>query len=195
MIVQNILHGISPSLSDAIASISRWNMVRAAFPHIIQCCTALLTERASEEEGLAMSGSLVKMLYILHWLLIDAAVECNENRHAKIIGASGIWNSSFSLTSENPSGPLSVRQLTYSVASIQLFVYLLAPLFNVVREEEIEGHIRLESGLRLWQNLWQQRLPELLCFSAPVKQRRNQLPQLNSTPWTKRVQRCKYIDI
>jgi protein unc-80 len=80
VIVQNILHGISPSLSDAIGSISRWNFVRASFPHIIQCCAALLTERIAEEEGLAMSGSLVKMLYILHWLLIDAAVECNENR-------------------------------------------------------------------------------------------------------------------
>jgi hypothetical protein len=96
-----------------------------------------------------------------------------------------------SLTSEIPTANvLSVRQLTYSVPSIQLFVYLLAPLFGVVREEEIEGHIRLESGHRLWQALWQQQLPELLCFSAPVKQRRNQLPQLNlSTPWAKRVQR------
>lgn len=100
---------------------------------------------------------------------------------------------SISLNTDNPSGAggvLSVRQLTYSVASMQLFVYLLAPLFNVVREEEIEGHIRLESGLRLWHALWQQRLPELLCFSAPVRQRRNQLPQLNNvTPWAKRAQR------
>jgi hypothetical protein len=34
-----------------------------------------MTERAAEEESLAMSSSLVKMLYILHWLLIDASVE------------------------------------------------------------------------------------------------------------------------
>ena len=84
---------------------------------------------------------------------------------------------------------LSVRQLTYSVSSIQLFVYLLAPLFNVVKEEEIEGHIRLEAGFRLWQALWQQKLPELLCFSAPVKQKRNQLPQLSANPLAKRAQK------
>ncbi|KAI6240158.1 Protein unc-80 [Aphelenchoides fujianensis] len=74
-----------------------------------------------------------------------------------------------------------------------MFVYVITPLCHVVKEEEIENHIRLESGLRLWQALWQAsggffdkfkfvvlqfRQPELLCFSAPVKQRRNQLPQL-----------------
>nr|CAD2181332.1 unnamed protein product [Meloidogyne enterolobii] len=75
VIVQNILHGLSPSLSEAISSISRWNLVRASFPHIIQCSATLLTERAGEEESLAMSSSLVKILYILHWLLIDANVE------------------------------------------------------------------------------------------------------------------------
>uniref|UniRef100_A0A183CA60 UNC80 domain-containing protein n=1 Tax=Globodera pallida TaxID=36090 RepID=A0A183CA60_GLOPA len=177
VIVQNILHGISPSLSDAIGSISRWNLVRAAFPHIVQCCAALLAERTAEDASLPMSGSLVKSLYILHWLLIDAAVECNENNLNSDSACGG------------GSGMPSVRQLTYSVASVQLFVYLLGPLFGVVREEEISGHFRLESGFRLWQCLWQQRLPELLCLCAPVKQRRNQLPQLNNaTPWAKRAQ-------
>ncbi|KAL7080557.1 hypothetical protein ACQ4LE_000591, partial [Meloidogyne hapla] len=177
VIVQNILHGLSPSLSEAISSISRWNLVRASFPHIIQCSATLLTERAGEEESLAMSSSLVKILYILHWLLIDANVECLSNE--------------LSAPSTNGSNYLNVRQFTYPISSIQLFVYLLAPLFHVVHEEEIEGHIRLESGLRLWAALWQQRLPELLCFSAPVKQRRNQLTLLNTStllPWTKRTQ-------
>ena len=49
----------------------------------------------------------------------------------------------------------SVRHLTYSVPCIQMFVYLIAPLSHVIREEEIENHIRLESGLRLWQALWE----------------------------------------
>uniref|UniRef100_A0A915MA77 Cation channel complex component UNC80 N-terminal domain-containing protein n=1 Tax=Meloidogyne javanica TaxID=6303 RepID=A0A915MA77_MELJA len=177
VIVQNILHGLSPSLSEAISSISRWNLVRASFPHIIQCSATLLTERAGEEESLAMSSSLVKILYILHWLLIDANVECLSNE--------------MSAPSTNTSNCLNVRQFTYPISSIQLFVYLLAPLFHVVHEEEIEGHIRLESGFRLWTALWQQRLPELICFSAPVKQRRNHLPLLNTStllPWTKRTQ-------
>lgn len=68
--------------------------------------------------------------------------------------------------------------MTYSVSCIQMFVYLIAPLCHVVKEEEIEGHIRLESGLRLWQAFWQFRQPDIICFSAPVKQRKNQLPQV-----------------
>ncbi|KAL3119938.1 hypothetical protein niasHT_007066 [Heterodera trifolii] len=178
VIVQNILHGISPSLSDAIGSVSRWSLVRAAFPHIVQCCAALLTERCAEEEDVPMSGSLVKSLYILHWLLIDAAAECNENNLTNDSAACG-----------GGGGMPNVRQLTYSVSSVQLFVYLLAPLFGIVREDEIKGHYRLESGVRLWQCLWQSRLPELICFCAPVKQRRSQMPQINSTtPWAKRAQ-------
>lgn len=78
VVVQNILHGLSPSLSDAIESIPRWRFVRTAFPHIVQCTGALLSARANEDETLSMSGSLIKILYILHWLLIDAAAECNE---------------------------------------------------------------------------------------------------------------------
>lgn len=48
----------------------------------IQCCASLLSEWISKEEK-QFSGSLVKILYILHWLLLDSANECcdfdNEN--------------------------------------------------------------------------------------------------------------------
>jgi hypothetical protein len=40
----------------------------------------LAAEREEAGGGrLPMSGSLVKALYILHWMLMDAAAECNEN--------------------------------------------------------------------------------------------------------------------
>ncbi|EJD73699.1 hypothetical protein LOAG_18890, partial [Loa loa] len=82
VVVQNILHGLSPSLSDAINSISRWHFVRATFPHIVQCCASLLSE-AINRNDLPMSGSLVKMLYILHWLLLDSANECCDSESGK----------------------------------------------------------------------------------------------------------------
>ncbi|CAD5215802.1 unnamed protein product [Bursaphelenchus okinawaensis] len=162
VVVQNILHGLSPSLSDAIASVSRWRFVRAAFPHIVQCCGALLAVRANEDESLPMSGSLVKIMYILHWLILDAAHECNE-------------------TNEGEAIEVSLKKLTYSIPCIQMFVYLITPLCHVIKEEEIESHIRLESGLRLWQALWQFRQPDVLCFAAPVKQRKNHFPQLSKS--------------
>lgn len=37
-----------------------------------------MSVRSNEDENLPMSGSLVKILYILHWLVIDAAAECSE---------------------------------------------------------------------------------------------------------------------
>ncbi|VDM13102.1 unnamed protein product [Wuchereria bancrofti] len=83
VVVQNILHGLSPSLSDAINSISRWHFVRATFPHIVQCCASLLSEAISRD-GLPMSGSLAKMLYILHWLLLDSANECYDVESKKV---------------------------------------------------------------------------------------------------------------
>uniref|UniRef100_A0A914WE92 Protein unc-80 homolog n=1 Tax=Plectus sambesii TaxID=2011161 RepID=A0A914WE92_9BILA len=56
-----------------------------------------------------------------------------------------------------------------------LFVYLLAPLVHCLTEEDVSNNIRLESGLPIWQALWQCRQPDLLCFSAPVKPRKAQL--------------------
>lgn len=46
---------------------------------IIKCCGSLIIERVNEVESMPMNNSLVKMLYILHWLLLDASIECNEN--------------------------------------------------------------------------------------------------------------------
>ncbi|KAK0415429.1 hypothetical protein QR680_011941 [Steinernema hermaphroditum] len=177
VVVQNILHGLSPSLSDAIQSVSRWRFVKAAFPHIVQCCASLIAEESENAAAAAASSdmespttptpmgqSLQKILYILHWLLLDSANECNETESGKSIA----------------DDPLhQIRQTAFSISSIQLFVYLLAPLTQYIREEEIASNIRLESGLKIWQALWQSRQPDVLCFCAPVKQRRNQLPQIS----------------
>uniref|UniRef100_F1KZ61 Protein unc-80 n=2 Tax=Ascaris suum TaxID=6253 RepID=F1KZ61_ASCSU len=164
VVVQNILHGLSPSLSDAIGSVSRWRFVRAAFPHIVQCCASLIAEATTREEGSPISASLTKILYILHWLLLDSANECCDSDSGK------------SVTEAGEVSIHSVRQYTFSINSIQLFVYLLAPLVNVITENDIASHIRLESGLKIRQSLWQYRQPDVLCFCAPVKQRRSQLP-------------------
>lgn len=34
--MQNILYGLSPSLTNAFNQISRWRFVCASFPHIVQ---------------------------------------------------------------------------------------------------------------------------------------------------------------
>ncbi|KAK6059692.1 hypothetical protein COOONC_02663 [Cooperia oncophora] len=48
----------------------------------------------------------------------------------------------------------------------------------MVSEEDIASNIRLESGLKIWQALWRYRQPDVWCFTAPVKPRRDELPQV-----------------
>ncbi|VDK88979.1 unnamed protein product [Litomosoides sigmodontis] len=171
VVVQNILHGLSPSLSDAINSVSRWRFVRATFPHIIQCCASLLSEATGRSDS-PMSGSLVKMLYILHWLLLDSANECYDVESRKSV-------------SESANFPgHAIRQYAFSISSIQLFVYMIAPLLNVISEKDLASNFRLESGLKIWQPLWQYCQPKVLCFCAPVKQRRTYFPFLTITKRT-----------
>jgi len=57
VVVQNILHGLSPSLCEAIESVSRWRVVRAAFPHILHCCAAMLLARDHASAASAAAGS------------------------------------------------------------------------------------------------------------------------------------------
>ncbi|CAD6199379.1 unnamed protein product [Caenorhabditis auriculariae] len=155
VVVQNILHGLSPSLSDALASVSRWKLVRAALPHVIQCCGSLLAANAGQK---SLPSSLQKILYILHWMLIDSASECTDSISTKD-------------DSQRATG-------LFTISAVQLFVYLIAPLAEVITEEEVAQNIRLESGLKIWQAFWQFRQPDVWCFSAPVKQRRDELPMV-----------------
>ncbi|GMR41127.1 hypothetical protein PMAYCL1PPCAC_11322 [Pristionchus mayeri] len=160
VVVQNILHGLSPSLSDAISSVSRWRLVRASFPHLIQCCGALLEASGGQRP---LSNSIQKILYILHWMILDSAAECLETEAEK----------------QPPNGEKKdENRLTsvFSVSSMQLFVYLITPLIDVIKPEDVLDNIRLENGIGIWSALWQYRTPDVLCFCAPVKQRRDAPP-------------------
>lgn len=50
---------------------------------MFECCAALLAEQHLANEDTAdaprpLGNSLTKILYILHWMLIDAASECQD---------------------------------------------------------------------------------------------------------------------
>lgn len=49
-----------------------------------------------------------------------------------------------------------------------MFIYLLAPLFNQVKESDLLSN-GLESGLKMWQSFWDNRTPSIACFSAHCK--------------------------
>lgn len=55
----------------------RWRLVQAAFPHIMHCCAALLYRR--KDRMLNQLGTTeTKLLYTLHWIIVDAIEECSD---------------------------------------------------------------------------------------------------------------------
>ncbi|ESO05347.1 hypothetical protein HELRODRAFT_77977, partial [Helobdella robusta] len=149
VIVQNILHGLSPSLCEAIQSISRWKFVCASFPHVIHCCASILLKRLETNPEAKFSTSDIKLLYTLHWIILDAAGECEDNE---------------------PKKSFKTVKCSYlhSLDTIQLFVFLLIPLVSSLTRSDFDN-LKLENGLRLWEPLWHYQQPNVYCFSTPVK--------------------------
>lgn len=97
----------------------------------------------------------VKLLYALHWIVLDSASECEDaDNEAGLRGAN-----------------TSSRSYLLSLDDVHLFVFLLAPLVDTVAESDFQT-LKLENGLRLWEPLWNYSQPDVPCFTTPVKQRR-----------------------
>ncbi|XP_024080721.1 protein unc-80 homolog [Cimex lectularius] len=149
VLVQNLQFGLSRSVTEAISSIPRWRLVQAAFPHILHCTAALLHNRKDTNlQNLGAAES--KLLYILHWIILDAAEECAEADFEN-----GFYQSS----------PFYYQ---FPISSITLFVYLLAPLCHQIKEGDLQT-FRLENGIKLWHPLWEYRHPDASCFTALCK--------------------------
>ncbi|CAF1033932.1 unnamed protein product, partial [Brachionus calyciflorus] len=151
VIVQNILHGLSPGLSDAINSISRWAFIKASFPHIMHACASTLQYRRDNNPTAKLNKTETKLLYTLHWLILDAASECEDNAVQK-------------------NKTKNQNKITYlhSVATIQLFVYLFIPILKSLTPSDLDN-LKLSNGLQIWQALWSCRQPNVKIFNTPVK--------------------------
>ncbi|KAK3088479.1 hypothetical protein FSP39_019682 [Pinctada imbricata] len=154
VVVQNILHGLSPSLCEALQSVSRWKVIQSAFPHVMHACSALLASCKQADTDAQFGPSETKLLYILHWIILDAASECED-------------------LESDPSRNNNSVQL-HSLSTIQLFVYLFGPIVHMLNLSDFQT-LKLENGLRLWQPLWDFRQPDIPCFATPVKPQRNML--------------------
>ncbi|XP_063871430.1 protein unc-80 homolog isoform X10 [Scylla paramamosain] len=155
VLVQNILFGLSPSLTDAIKSIPRWRFIQAAVPHVMHCAASLLYNRR-ESTITNLGAAETKLLYTLHWVILDAAEECADADHEPS-----------SLVRE----PGDSIAYLFSVTTIQVFVYLFAPLLHTLKESDFQN-FRLENGLKIWTALWEYRHPDVPAFTTPVRPRR-----------------------
>lgn len=135
LLLQNIQHGLSPSLSDALKTTPRWQFLKSAFPYVMHCCAAILRNFSG-----TFSSFDSKMLYIMHWLVLDAASECD----------------------------VPLADSVHHLSSLQLFVYLFTPLLENINQQHFNS-LRLQQGLQIWQPLWDFTQPKVPSMCAAVK--------------------------
>ncbi|KAK4476002.1 hypothetical protein MN116_001236 [Schistosoma mekongi] len=177
VLVQNILHGRSIVLCEAIQSISRWKFVKAALPHVLHCGAVMIQEKLRDKYAadqihlkhissdsiksshdrtqLNFSQTETKLLYTLHWILLDAASECEDAE---------LEASNHPASKPKNSGDRYVHDL----ASLQLFIYLYAPLIEQLVPSDFDT-LKLEAGLHLWIPLMEHCQPNCGTLSSPVK--------------------------
>ncbi|KFW94093.1 Protein unc-80, partial [Phalacrocorax carbo] len=186
VLVENKLHGLSPALSEAIQSISRWELVQAALPHVLHCTATLLSNRNKLGHQDKLGVAETKLLHTLHWMLLEAPQDCSNDRFGGDRGSSwGGSSSAFIHQAENQGSPGHPRPgamneeeennrrkfFQNSMATVELFVFLFAPLVHRIKESDLT--FRLASGLVIWQPMWEHRQPEVSAFNALVKPIRN----------------------
>jgi hypothetical protein len=136
----------------------------------------LLTNRVKDLQNLGAAET--KLLYTLHWILLFAADECADNEDGK--KDLNPYDYLFSIPTISVSFILFANFLHSNNFLVQLFVYLFAPIAHHLKESDFQN-FRLESGIKLWQGMWEYRSPGIQCFMAPVKPKARQFLQQTTT--------------
>ncbi|XP_067326421.1 protein unc-80 homolog isoform X11 [Anolis sagrei] len=207
VLVENKLHGLSPALSEAIQSISRWELVQAALPHVLHCTATLLSNRNKLGHQDKLGVAETKLLHTLHWMLLEAPQDCSNDHYGSGGGDRGSsWrgsSSAFIHQIENQGSPGHSRRdsineeeennrrkfFQNSMATVELFVFLFAPLVHRIKESDLT--FRLASGLVIWQPMWEHRQPEVTAFTALVKPIRNIITAKRTSPIKNQTQTCE----
>ncbi|KAH8865931.1 Protein unc-80 like [Schistosoma japonicum] len=113
------------------------------------------SELSHDRTQLNFSQTETKLLYTLHWILLDAASECEDAE---------IEASNHPASKQKNSGDRYVHDL----ASLQLFIYLYAPLIEQLIPSDFDT-LKLEAGLHLWIPLMEHCQPNRGTLSSPVK--------------------------
>ncbi|XP_048124538.1 protein unc-80 homolog isoform X5 [Alosa alosa] len=174
VLVENKLHGLSPALTEAIQSIPRHELLQAALPHVLHCTAILLSNRNKLGHQDKLGVAETKLLHTLHWMLLEAPQECPPgygqgvgSSHALLANQSAAFPNASTEEDENVRFKLYQR----SMATVELFIFLFAPLINRIKESDLT--FRLASGLVIWQPMWEHRQPDVPVFSAFIKPARS----------------------
>lgn len=125
-----------------------------------------------------LGAAETKLLYTLHWILIDSAEECADADFEKELIAVSPFHYLFPISTvtvnlsccrtDHTGICVTVfKRLSY-LYEFQLFVYLFAPLCQQLRPTDF-NNFRLENGFRIWPSMWAYKSPDPVCFVCPVK--------------------------
>ncbi|KAK3733911.1 hypothetical protein QZH41_000981 [Actinostola sp. cb2023] len=135
VICDNNLQG----LPSAFKSVPRWFFVHSSLAYIIQCCSALLSNRHQLGYFDRLTNPERDLIYTLHWILFEASGIC---------------------------GIEETENLLHPISTVELFVHLLIPHVFKIKEKDLIN--KLEGGLALWNPLQNHQTPLLPAFCHPV---------------------------
>ncbi|KAJ8917161.1 hypothetical protein NQ315_012653 [Exocentrus adspersus] len=150
VLVQNIRSGLKPDLVEAMKLIPRWRLIQASLPHVMHAVASILYNRMKDGNIQSLGAVETKLLYTLHWIILDAVDECSDEDFEM-----GVFHS-------------SPFYYLFSIPTITLFVYLFAPICHNLKESDFQN-FRLENGLKIWQAMWEFRHPDAPCFASHCK--------------------------
>ncbi|XP_078483613.1 protein unc-80 homolog isoform X2 [Ciona intestinalis] len=142
ILVDNKLQGLPPSLSGAIGSITRWQLIDICLPHVMHCAAIFLINRnkLGQADKLGVPGT--KLLHTLHWIFLESQKACSAG------------------------GKGGDEQYSVTFGNVQLFIYLFAPIINNIRETDLV--FRLDSGQLIWRSMWSYEQPNIPAFSRII---------------------------
>ena len=128
-------------------------MIQSALPHVMHCCAALLYNRKLSNFD-KLGAAETKLLYTLHWIILDAAEECADAEFEQ-----GIHR------------PFDFYLL--NITTIEVFIYLFAPLLTYLRASDFLNCFRLENGYKIWTPIMKNRHPEIPSFIAHARPKKS----------------------
>ena len=76
--VKELQKFVSPDLFSEIKSTPRWNLIRASLSYVIHCVAVILEKRYVLGMTDQLKPFVIKLLYTLHWILMDAYQETSK---------------------------------------------------------------------------------------------------------------------
>lgn len=121
-------------------------------PHVCICCSTLLYRKNQYNDKLNAADT--KLLYTLHWIILDSSEECIDAELEQNIIK-------------------SPEHYLLPVTTIEVFIFQFAPLVTFLKNSDFLTNFRLENGYKLWGPIFNHEHPDIASFTHQVKPKKS----------------------